>query len=101
MAKLLNTNTTYVSSIINKRYKMTFISLLNKYRIDMAREKLSSSQYKNYSMEGIANEVGFQSRSSFYTHFKNETGLSPAVYARNCTEIYDDQLILNPEPQVL
>lgn len=83
LAGLLNTNTSYLSAIINQEFDMNFKSLVNKYRIDEARKLLTSEAFQNFSMEGIAKESGFHSRSSFYQLFKQETGMSPANFAEN------------------
>jgi len=83
LAEKLNTNTTYLSNIINNRFGMNFKSLINNKRIDEARKLLVAEEYSNFSIEGIANEVGFQSRSSFYQTFKQTTGLTPTDYIGN------------------
>ncbi len=80
LADQLHTNTTYLSNIINNRFGMNFKSLINTRRINEARKLLVTDEYSNFSIEGIANEVGFQSRSSFYQTFKQTTGLTPTDY---------------------
>ena len=80
LSKMLGTNNSYLSSIINKRFRLSFKTLLNKYRIDEARKLLVSKEYTCYSIEGVANEVGFHSRSAFYRIFKQNTGMTPMTY---------------------
>jgi YesN/AraC family two-component response regulator len=89
LAELLNTNTSYLSSIINKRFKMPFKTLLNKYRVAEARNLLVSKKYSNFSIEGIATEVGYQSRSAFYAVFKQNTGMTPSAYVKAYTQLDD------------
>jgi len=60
---------------------MNFRRLIHKYRIDEARSILVSKQFSNYSMEGIAKELGYKSRSLFHQMFKEITGITPAAYA--------------------
>lgn len=83
LANKLNTNTSYLSVIINKRFKESFKTLINKYRINEARRLFKSSDYANFSIEGISEEVGYQSRSTFYQSFKQITGLTPTQYIEN------------------
>ena len=83
LADSLNTNTSYLSAIINSHYNCNFRTFINKYRIDKARNMLVSPKYKQYSMEGISMEVGFKSRTVFYQSFKSITGLSPSLYIKN------------------
>lgn len=89
LAEMLDSNTTYISSIINNRFGVTFKTLLNKYRIDEARQLLVSKEYSNYSIEGIASEVGYQSRSAFYQVFKQNTGMTPSAYVKTYKQIED------------
>ena len=95
LAKTLKTNTTYLSAIINSHYSCNFRSLINGYRITKAREMLVSDDYKNYSIEGIANEVGYNSRSSFYHAFKAETGLTPALFLENYKILEEEKTIVD------
>jgi AraC-like DNA-binding protein len=90
LADELHTNTTYLSQIINHKYNMHFKSLLNQYRINEARQLLVDTIHENYSIEGIAKEVGYQSRSAFYKAFKAQTGLTPSDYIANYSESKDD-----------
>lgn len=83
LADTLGTNTSYLSAIINSHFKCNLPSLINQHRIDKARKILVSDEYKHYSMEGIAIEVGFKSRSVFYQAFKTVTGLNPSLYVEN------------------
>lgn len=83
LAEVLETNTSYLSAIVNNHFNCNLKSLLNKHRIDKARKMLVSDEFKHYSMEGIASEVGFKSRSGFYQTFKTVTGLTPTLYIEN------------------
>ena len=83
LAKKLHTNTSYLSSVINSHYSYNLRTLINKYRICKAKEMLINKMYSNYCIEGISNEIGFNSRSSFYQAFKKETGLNPILYIEN------------------
>ncbi len=83
LARKLNTNTSYLSIIIHNRFEESFKSIINKYRINEARRLLTSPEYSKYSIEGIAEEVGYNSRSTFYQSFKQITGLTPTQYLEN------------------
>lgn len=83
LAKNLNTNTSYLSSLVNTKYNCNFKTLVNRLRINKAKELLISPEFKEYCMEGIAEHAGFRSRSSFYNAFKAHTGLTPSQYTSN------------------
>ncbi|WP_158871347.1 helix-turn-helix domain-containing protein [Maribellus comscasis] len=95
LAKMLNTNTSYLSSIINHHFEEPFKTIVNKYRINEVRRILGSSEYNNYSIEGIAEEVGYKSRSTFYQSFKQITGLTPTQYIENVRLLSDYDLYKN------
>lgn len=83
LADDIDTNTSYLSAAVNSHYNCNLPSLINQHRIDKARKMLVASEFKHYSMEGIASEVGFKTRSVFYQSFKTITGLSPSLYIEN------------------
>jgi AraC-like DNA-binding protein len=78
VAAQLNTNRTYLSKAIHDVLDTNFNALINKYRIEQARKLLSDPNQK-MSIEGIANSVGFNSKSTFNAAFKSFTGLTPSV----------------------
>ena len=94
LAKQLQTNTSYLSTIINSHYNCNLRTLINRYRIGKAKELLTNKMYSNYSVEGIAHEIGFNSRSSFYQAFKKETGLNPIIYLKNYKLIEKENKLL-------
>jgi AraC-like DNA-binding protein len=83
VAKELNTNTSYLSRIINARASQNFSQFINDYRIHEARRLLADSGFSNLSIEGIAQTVGFKSKSAFNTAFKNKTGVTPSFYQQS------------------
>ncbi len=74
---MLKTNRTYLSKAIHEILNTTFNSLINKYRIESARKMLADENQK-LSIEGIAFSVGFSSKSTFNSAFKQFTGLTPS-----------------------
>ncbi len=83
LSKELNTNTSYLSTIINTHYHCNFKTLINQLRIDEACIIMMKNKHQSLSIKGIAEEVGFKSRSRFYLAFKKYTGLSPLQYISN------------------
>lgn len=81
MAALFETNTKYLSEVINK-YKGKNVNLyINELRINYIVEKLKSDpKYLNYKVSYLAEECGFSSHSSFSAVFKNITGITPNVF---------------------
>lgn len=86
LAKLLNTNTAYLSRLINEHYKTNFPNFLNKLRVQEAQKMLTREEFKNQTFEAIAETVGFHSRSAFNAAFKNITGVTPGFFIQNLDE---------------
>jgi tetratricopeptide (TPR) repeat protein/AraC-like DNA-binding protein len=80
LAKKLSTNVKDLSQTINGHYHVPFRNLVNEKRVDLAKKLLLDKRYENYSMEGIAETVGYKNKSMFYLHFKNLTGVTPANF---------------------
>ena len=69
-----------LSSIINSRLGSNFNKYINSYRVEYAKELLKNNLENNFTIEAIANESGFKSRTSFYTAFKSSTQMTPIKY---------------------
>lgn len=81
LATLCQTNTKYVSYVINEMFGCNFQTYINTLRVKEACRRMDNeSMYEYYSTEGIAESVGFNSRSAFITAFKRTIGMSPAEY---------------------
>ena len=91
----LNTNRTYLSNIINSHFNCNFKTFINRHRISEARHLLIKPGYRNYTIEAIAGEVGFASKSAFNFVFKKETGLTPSVFQKNALKISQPEPVLN------
>ena len=73
----LNIPKHHVAYCFNNIIKTKFTTLRTEYRIAHAKRLLLSSQVDIMTMEGIGLESGFASKSSFFSVFRECTGLSP------------------------
>lgn len=80
LAEDLNTNTRYISAVVNVRFHMNYTSYINKYRIQEAMSILVDKRYQELNMEDIADMVGFSNRQSFYASFYKINGITPREY---------------------
>lgn len=83
MAEKLDFNRSYISQVINEHYRCNFNSFINDYRIKEARKKLSDPSNTKITIEAIAHEVGFKSKTSFNNAFKKFTGVTPSFYLKS------------------
>lgn len=82
LAKELNTNTRYLSAVINSRFGMNYSCLVNEYRIKEALHLLVDKRYADKNVEEISAMVGFSNRQSFYAAFYKNTGETPNGYRK-------------------
>ena len=76
----LDTNSKYISQIINETFNKNFFNYINSYRIEEAKRLLLSEENDKYSILGIAQSVGFVSKSTFNAAFKRITGMTPSEF---------------------
>lgn len=83
LAKLVGSNTTYVSQVINDTYHKSFSNYVNPYRIHLACARLVDREgYGNLTMKAVGESVGFKSYTSFVNTFRKITGMTPALYLK-------------------
>lgn len=87
LAAQLNTNTNYLSEIINTHKGKNFNTYINELRIDYICAKiLNDPKYRNYKIAYLAEECGFSSHSVFSAVFKNTTGISPSSFLKQSAD---------------
>lgn len=69
-----------ISAYVNRRKNMNFFSYLNYYRLEECLSKLSSGEHQSKTLEALAEECGFQNRTTFIRVFKQHTGKTPTEY---------------------
>lgn len=83
LAELAETNRTYLSRAIKVKYGISFLELINGYRVKEAIIIISSPESKNLSIDGIAQKSGFNNRVTFSKVFQHHTGVSPSYFIKN------------------
>lgn len=83
LAKELNTNSAYLSKIINAEKQTSFAHYINKLRVDYAVAKLKEdSVLRSYTIKAIASEFGFNTAQSFSNAFYKQTGIYPSFFIK-------------------
>ncbi|MPT30746.1 MAG: AraC family transcriptional regulator, partial [Chryseobacterium sp.] len=81
LASYCNTNTKYLSYVVNTYKKKDFKNYINELRIKYIIDKLKNDpQYHKYKISTLAEEVGFSSQSKFAAAFRKITELSPSQF---------------------
>ena len=83
LAEKLNTNSNYLSKVINHYKNQNFSSYITELRITYSLEKLKNDEkFRKYNILAIANEVGFNNSESFSKAFFKKTGIYPSYFIK-------------------
>lgn len=87
LAIQVGSNYKYVSQVVNERYGKSFKQVLNEQRVLEACRILNDpNQSAHLTIEAIAANLGFNSRSNFTVTFKRITGISPSKFLKMAKE---------------
>ncbi len=79
-AKELKVTKHILSQYVNEVLGKSFSNLIKEYRIEKAKRLLETE--KNYTIESLGYDSGFNSKSTFFTAFKKITGQTPSEYQK-------------------
>lgn len=91
LAEKVNLPTKEVSILINHYLNKHFYDFVNEYRIKKAIEILENPGNYQLTMQEVLYDVGFNSKSSFYTLFKKYTQMTPKEYRKKHHTSSDNQ----------
>ncbi len=87
LADQVGSNYKYVSQVLNECYGKSFKQVLNEQRVrEACRIFNDTERYGNLTIEAIAANLGFNSRSNFTVTFKRITGISPSDFMKMAKE---------------
>ncbi len=88
LAKKMNTNSKYLSTIVNYYKKKTFSTYINELRIDYCIEKLKTdTKFIKFTVRAIAREIGFNSPESFSKSFYKLKGIYPSYFIKELEKL--------------
>lgn len=82
LAGKLSMSTHNLSEILNTRLNQKFYDFINRYRVEEVKRRLADKESEKYNLISIAFDSGFNSKSSFNTIFKRQTGTTPSQYRK-------------------
>jgi AraC-like DNA-binding protein len=83
LAEMLGTKPHVLSKIINDSYHRNFRDFVNTYRIQEFIRLADTREFKHFTFLALAQEVGFNSKSTFNLAFKKFTNQSPRDYFKS------------------
>ncbi len=82
LASRLETSPHDLSRALNQFAGETFFEYLSRYRVEDLKQRLADPSMDHLTMEALAEEAGFPSRSSFYAAFRRRMGVTPSAFRR-------------------
>lgn len=70
----------HLSCLINKEYQLNFQNFINFQRVEYVKSQIQQEEWKQLSLEGMAWQAGFTSRTTFFRAFIKNTGKAPSYY---------------------
>ena len=77
LARKLDTNSSYLSKVINTGFGQNFNDFINYYRVEEVKQQLQSDRAGQVTIMSIAYDAGFNSKATFNRAFKKFTGQNP------------------------
>lgn len=82
LASKAETSSNNLSWLLNTVYKKSFYEYINQFRIEAFLGKIKEGQHKTQTILSIANDVGFNSKSTFNKSFKLLLQETPSNYIK-------------------
>jgi AraC-like DNA-binding protein len=87
LAEMLQVSPHNLSEVINTQEEKNFYDFVNDYRIEQVKKDLVNPAKQHLKILSLALEAGFNSKASFNTIFKEETGMTPSEYRKTVAKI--------------
>jgi len=69
-----------ISQLLSEHFKQNFCDFINHHRITEFKKQVLLPENKNYSIQAVAFDCGFNSKSTFNRIFKKFTNTTPSTY---------------------
>lgn len=83
LAELLGISKNHLTQILNEQMKMNFFEFINRYRVEEAKKLLLDTAYTHLSLQGIAAEAGYKSKTTFFANFRKIAGCTPLEWIKS------------------
>jgi len=82
LAAKLSIPAQHLSQVVNEHCQQNILDFINAHRVEEAKRRLLDPENRHLSILAIAEEVGFNSKSSFNAVFKKYTNLTPSEFRK-------------------
>lgn len=82
LAEQIDIHPNQLSWLLNESIGKNFNEFINQYRFETFKTIVQNPENANLTIEGLAYDSGFNSKTVFNTYFKKETGLTPKQFLK-------------------
>jgi AraC-like DNA-binding protein len=83
LADQLSIPAPHLSQVVNEQLNQNILDFINTHRVEEVKRRLLDPHLKHLSILAIAEDAGFNSKSSFNAVFKKHTNLTPSEYRKS------------------
>ena len=80
VARAMGVGKHLISQVLNEHYSINFSTYIRRFRVEKVKHLIQTQD--RYTLQAIGEECGFKAKSSFYTAFKRETGMTPLQFKK-------------------
>jgi len=77
----------HITQVLNERHKKNFFTFINEYRVKEVIARFNDPKNNNFTILAIAFDAGFNSKTTFNSIFKSQTGMTPSEFREKLTGI--------------
>ena len=82
LAEMIGSSAHALSFLFNQFLHKNYYDYVNEYRVAEFKRLVSQPDSSKYTLTAMSQKCGFSSRASFFRHFKNLTGITPADFLK-------------------
>lgn len=82
LASQIEIHPNHLSWLLNNNFGKNYNEFINTYRVEAFKLNAKAPKNAHLTIEGLAYESGFNSKTVFNTYFKKETGLTPKQFLK-------------------
>lgn len=83
LAAMIGSSAHALSFLFNQYLHKNYYDYVNEYRVAEFKRLVGEFDTSRYTLTAMSQMCGFSSRASFFRHFKNLTGITPADYLKS------------------
>ena len=77
----------HITQVLNEKHGKNFFTFINEYRVKDVISRFGNPENDKFTILAIAYDSGFNSKTTFNSIFKNQTGMTPSQYREKATGI--------------